>query len=96
MFLYMFKDSRRDFRRIVRSDSRHGPKELGKSQANYFNQPERNADSKNVVLEPYPETWTGRLTWAMMLLQSRPLDDWMIGESGHDRRNLRPFNIQHG
>lgn len=28
----------------------------------------------------------------MMLPQSRPLHDWIIGEQGHDRRVLRPFH----
>jgi hypothetical protein len=48
-------------------------------------------ESKALTLEAYPETFSGRLTWATMLPQSRPLHDWIIGEVGHDQRVLQSF-----
>jgi hypothetical protein len=91
LFLYFFKDPRRDFRRIVRSESKDGWKELEWPQANGFEKSEGFAAVKHVTLESYPNTWNGRLIWAMALPQSRPLHDWIIREPGHDRRILQPF-----
>jgi hypothetical protein len=81
-FLYFFKDPRRDFRRIIRPqecDERGIPKDTAPTDSNLNS------------LEAYPDTLSGRLTWAMMLPQSRPLHDWLIGNPGHDRRALQAF-----
>jgi hypothetical protein len=81
-FLYLFKDPRRDFRRIIRPQEcdEHGtPKDTAPTDSNLNS------------LEAYPDTLSGRLTWAMMLPQSRPLHDWLIGNPGHDRRALQAF-----
>ncbi|KAF9693525.1 hypothetical protein EKO04_008238 [Ascochyta lentis] len=89
LFLYAFKDPRRDFRRVIRA----GPDEA--PQANDFldesKGSERIVESKPILLEAYPENFKGRLAWAMQLPQSRPLHDWIIGNAGHDRRVLLPF-----
>lgn len=91
LFLYSFKDPRRDFRRVVRSDPKQGSNGPDTPQQNGNKKDGETSDSKLVTLEAYPDTFTGRLTWATMLPQSRPLHDWVIGEPGHDRRVLRPF-----
>lgn len=83
-FLYAFKDPRRNFRRVIR---------CGQDEA--LTEEKRNdvwVDSEPVFLEAYPEIFKKRLTWALMLPQSRPLHDWIIGNPGHDRRVLLPFH----
>ncbi|KAF1928583.1 uncharacterized protein M421DRAFT_420472 [Didymella exigua CBS 183.55] len=91
LFLYYFKDPRQDFRRIVRSDPNERTKEPRIPQPDGSRDNEGAVGSKPIALKAYPKTFTGRLNWAMTLLQSRPLHDWIIGEPGHDRRVLRPF-----
>lgn len=85
LFLYFFKDPRHDFRRIIRpTDSPHVHASGKDGNA---------TESKASVLETYPKTLSGRLVWATMLPQSRPLHDWIIRNPGHDRRALE--NFQH-
>lgn len=92
LFLYFFKDPRRDFRRIIRHDELIScqlngmPKHADKKE-------EETVDVRLHILEAYPETFSGRLAWAMILPQSRPLHDWIIGNPGHDRRVVQ--NFQH-
>ncbi|KAF1358415.1 hypothetical protein EJ07DRAFT_157010 [Lizonia empirigonia] len=87
-FLYAFKDPRRDFRRVIRLGSEGvptTPKALNGGEGC-----EEKDSFVSVCLEAYPETFKGRLTWAIMLPQSRPLHDWLIGNPGHDRRAVLP------
>jgi hypothetical protein len=91
LFLYFFKDPRRHFRRVLRTDPYDGSRNPDTSQADGHKKREEILNSKTVALEAYPETFRGRLTWATMLPQSRPLHDWIIGEPGHDRRALESF-----
>ncbi|OSS51332.1 hypothetical protein B5807_03981 [Epicoccum nigrum] len=84
-FLYLFKDPRRDFRRIIR------PQECDELRLRRIHKNAASAESRPNSLEAYPDTLSGRLTWAMMLPQSRPLHDWIIGNPGHDRRALQTF-----
>lgn len=82
LFLYIFKDPRRDFRRVIRPVASQVP-----GSRNY----EKVAEPERVSLEAHPKTLPGRLVWAMVLSQSRPLHDWIIGNPGHDRRVLNTF-----
>ena len=84
-FLYLFKDPRRDFRRIIR------PKERDELRLHGIPKDAASINSGSNILEAYPNTLSGRLTWAMMLPQSRPLHDWIIGNPEHDRRALQAF-----
>ncbi|UPX17095.1 uncharacterized protein EKO05_0007471 [Ascochyta rabiei] len=88
-FLYAFKDPRRDFRRVIRLGSDETQQVHGVSEESKGS--EEVVECKSFLLEPYPESFTSRLTWAMQLPQSRPLHDWIIGNAGHDRRCLLPF-----
>lgn len=88
LFLYFFKDPRRNFRRVVRSEVCDCPKD------SYKRKDSRSRGDKPlkpgpITLESYPETFTGRLKWATVLPQSRPLHDWIIGNPGHDRKVLQ-------
>ncbi|KAI8942794.1 hypothetical protein NX059_000837 [Plenodomus lindquistii] len=91
LFLYFFKDPRRNFRRVIRSDTTENSENPDAPQSRGSKSNEKNAVSDSIALETYPENFTGRLTWAAMLPQSRPLHDWIIGEPGHDRRALQSF-----
>ncbi|KAF3034087.1 hypothetical protein E8E12_005789 [Didymella heteroderae] len=91
LFLYFFKDPRRDFRHVLRSDRSEGLGGPDLSPRNDHKKDEDASQSKPAPLEVYAKTFTGRLRWAMMIPQSRPLHDWIIGEPGHDRRVLKPF-----
>ena len=84
-FLYLFKDPRRDFRRIIRPQERDELRQRGSPKD------AASVDSRSNVLEEYPDTLSGRLVWAMLLPQSRPLHDWIISNPGHDRRALQAF-----
>lgn len=84
-FLYLFKDPRRDFRRIIR------PQAFDELHLQAIPKGAASMDSRSTILEAYPDTLSRRLTWAMMLPQSRPLHDWIIGNPGHDRRALQAF-----
>jgi hypothetical protein len=91
LFLYVFKDPRQEFKRVVKLRS-YGDLKCTNWQGQ--KKSKRNEDiveSEHVFLETYPEVFSDRLTWAMMLLQSRPLHDWIIGNTGHDRRTVAPF-----
>ncbi|KAH7070969.1 hypothetical protein FB567DRAFT_539025 [Paraphoma chrysanthemicola] len=92
LFLYLFKDPRSDFKRVIRSGSREGREKQDAPLSNGSKKDERIEESRPVALESYPDNFIGRFTWAMMLPQSRPMQDWIIGELGHDRRVLRPFD----
>ncbi|KAJ4985216.1 hypothetical protein SVAN01_09258 [Stagonosporopsis vannaccii] len=93
LFLYLFKDPRRNFKRATRFEGREGPEESHELRTNRSMKGYKLLKKRPVVLETYPETFTGRLAWAMMLPQSRPLHDWIIGNSGHDQRVL--YSSQH-
>ncbi|KAF2830112.1 hypothetical protein CC86DRAFT_180709 [Ophiobolus disseminans] len=92
LFLYLFKDPRRDFRRIVRCQSRDSAEGLETPHSDGTKQNGEISGPKPIALEHYPETFARRFTWVMILPQSRPLHDWIIGEPGHDRRMLRSFH----
>lgn len=91
LFLYFFKDPRQKFRRVTRADQDRSPRNIRVSKPDGCKKDEEVLESRLVTLEPYPQTFTGRLNWAMMLPQSRPLHDWIIGEPGHDRRVVQTF-----
>jgi hypothetical protein len=88
LFLYFFKDPRQNFRRVIRNAQHEVGEGSSPSLQADKKRYEDSLQSKSVALEAYPETFTGRLAWAMILPQSRPLHDWIIGEAGHDRRVL--------
>lgn len=91
-FLYFFKDPRQDFRRVVRTGQYENSKRRSPSLISGDDEDRDALQSKPVALEAYPKAFTGRLAWAMVLPQSRPLHDWIIGEPGHDRRVLALFH----
>ena len=91
LFLYFFKDPRKDFRHVNRSEHNVKAKKTDEKHPNGGSKDEAVVEANPVFLEAYPDSFSGRLTWAMMLPQSRPLHDWIIGETGHDRRVVLPF-----
>ena len=91
LFLYFFKDPRQNFRRVIRADQNRPARNLKFSKLDGSKEDDEVSGSKPVALEAYPDTFPGRLSWAMMLPQSRPLHDWIIGEPGHDRRVVQVF-----
>jgi hypothetical protein len=96
LFLYFFKDPRQDFRRVLRTtDQQTKNGKVPDTSTSSINRNKTDedvpSDPRAVAFEVYPQTFTGRLTWATLLPQSRPLHDWIIGEPGHDRRVLKPF-----
>jgi hypothetical protein len=92
LFLYYFKDPRQDFRRVIRFESDGGSRSLNTIEPDQSKQRgDATVPVSDILLESYPESFSNRLAWAVMLPQSRPLHDWIIGNTGHDRRVLTLF-----
>ncbi|KAK4619690.1 hypothetical protein CLAFUW4_11534 [Fulvia fulva] len=87
LFFLVFRDPRKDFRRIVEA----GGGEVDHKDGRIAKPKNRFPEIKE---QGYPKDFLSRLQWVLPLTQERPLTSWKTGEASHDAKVLSPYITQ--